>query len=125
MSTFLGVRFHWCLGLGVLLWTACGTADRPALPAETSATPLVGSPASVTVRMAQMQFRPDTVRVHAGDTLIFTNADVVEHDATALPDSAWTTGRLQPGETAKVVAQAGAEYFCSIHVVMRGVVLVD
>lgn len=60
------------------------------------------------------------MRIHAGDTLVFTDKDVVEHDATALPDSAWTTGKLAPGQTGKVVVEKSTDYFCSIHVVMKG-----
>lgn len=82
-------------------------------------------PTSVAVTIAQMKFKPERVRVHRGDTVVFTNNDVVEHDATALPDSAWASGPLQPGDSWKWIADSTSEYFCSIHVVMRGVVLVD
>lgn len=83
------------------------------------------APTSVNVSIAQMKFIPDDVRVHAGDTVIFTNKDVVDHDVTELPDSAWTSGLMHPGDSWTWVADSTAYYFCSIHVVMRGTVIVD
>lgn len=103
------------LALAALLLAACGTSDNTTKSEEAAPTA-----ASVNVSIAQMKFLPDTVRVHKGDTIIWTNNDVVDHDATALPDSAWTTGLLHPGESHAWVADASSDYFCSIHVVMQG-----
>ncbi|MBP8823367.1 MAG: hypothetical protein KBH07_06970 [Flavobacteriales bacterium] len=75
--------------------------------------------------IAQMQFNPDTVTIQHGDTVVFTNKDLVDHDATALPDSAWTSGPLHPGDSWKLVPGTSTEYFCSIHVVMRGDIVVE
>lgn len=104
--------------LGLVLLAACGT---PQLPKQEPAIPVAPPPpALVPVTISMMKFQPDTVRIHKGDTILFTNKDVVEHDATALPDSAWTTGPLQPGQSRKMVIDKSTDYFCSIHVVMRG-----
>ncbi len=109
--------FH-ALFLGTVMLAACGT---PEVPKQEPAIPVAPPPpALVPVDIAMMKFQPDTVRIHKGDTILFTNKDVVEHDATALPDSAWTTGPLQPGQSKKMVIDKSTDYFCSIHVVMRG-----
>ncbi|HMN05621.1 MAG TPA: plastocyanin/azurin family copper-binding protein [Flavobacteriales bacterium] len=106
----------------LLLLASCG---GPEAPAATEPAPAAHVPTSVAVSIAQMKFNPDTVRVHAGDTIVWTNNDVVDHDATALPDSAWTSGVLHPGDSWRFVAQSSTPYFCSIHVVMQGQVQVE
>lgn len=107
-----------------LLLAACGDGAGTATTTErTGAT--TATPTSVTISIAKMQFQPATVSVHAGDTVIFMNNDVVAHDATALPDSAWSSGMLQPGDSWKVVIEAPTDYFCSIHQVMKGTINMD
>lgn len=106
--------------------TACSTPETKDTGA---AIPEVAKeahvPTSVNVSIAQMQFNPDTVTIQHGDTVVFTNNDMVDHDATALPDSAWTSGPLHPGDSWKLVPGTSTEYFCSIHVVMRGDIVVE
>ncbi len=108
---------------GLALVAACSTAEKPKAPARNP--PVAYAPTSVAVTISQMKFQPDTLRVHKGDTVIFTNKDVVDHDVTELPDSAWTSGPLHPGDSWKWIADSTAYYFCSIHVVMRGTVTVN
>ncbi len=97
-----------------LLAAACGTAEGPK---QESAQHV---PARVEVSIKQMKFDPDTVHVQRGDTVVWTNNDVVDHDVTALPDSAWQSPLLHPGDQWKHVMEKDGDYFCSIHVVMRG-----
>lgn len=114
------MKLYSSLALAVLLLAACSTGEDT----KTSEEPARVA-TSVNVGIAQMKFQPDIVRVHKGDTVIWTNKDVVDHDATALPDSAWTTGLLHPGDSYSWVADASSDYFCSIHVVMQGRVEVE
>ena len=100
---------------------ACGTEEKRDTRAplyEVAKSEHV--PTSIAITIAQMKFTPDIITMERGDTLVFTNKDVVDHDATALPDSAWTSGPLHPGDSWKLVADKSTDYFCSIHVVMRG-----
>lgn len=106
------------LAAGVLILAACGAPEEAKAPAPVPATARVPTTAAVTI--AQMKFDSETLTVNRGDTVVFTNSDVVDHDVTALPDSAWTSGPLHPGDSWKLVADSTAYYFCSIHVVMRG-----
>lgn len=106
-------------GAIVLLFAACGAPQEKPPAAKPAYVPT-----AIAVSIAQMKFMPDTVEVHKGDTIVWTNNDVVDHDVTALPDSAFTSGPLHPGASWKWVADSTAYYFCSIHVVMRGRVLV-
>ena len=126
MIPFVGKRSILPLLLGCVLLAACSTPEK-----HSTDTPLytvvkaAHVPTSVAVTIAQMKFDPDTVTVQLGDTVVFTNKDLVDHDVTALPDSAWTSHALHTGESWKSVPDKSTDYFCSIHVVMRGYVKVE
>jgi plastocyanin len=61
---------------------------------------------------------PAALTVAVGDTIVWTNEDVVPHTATA--DGAWDTGSLaNRGEAHVVVAAAGeTAYRCAFHPTM-------
>ena len=124
MNTLAGRKLLFPIVSALGLFAACGTPENRTTP-DTAPTEQAYVPTSVAVTIAQMNFQPDTLVAHRGDTVIFTNNDVVDHDVTALPDSAWSSNVLHPGESWKWVADSTAYYFCSIHVVMRGRVIVE
>ena len=70
-------------------------------------------------------FFPQTVTIHVGDTVTWTNAGPSEHSATAY-DHSFNTGLLKKGSSAShTFTQAGTvTYFCSIHPFMHGTVVV-
>ncbi len=125
MTTSIGGRAYFLLTGTCLLVLACGTPEKKvATEPAYIAVKEKAAPTTVRVSIAQMQFNPADLHVHAGDTVVFTNDDVVDHDVTELPDSAWSSGPMHPGNTWKWIADSTAYYFCSIHVVMRGTVTV-
>src|SRR6185312_12564755 len=72
------------------------------------------------VDIKQMQFQPASLTVQKGDTVIWTNHDIVAHDVTEEKDKRWTSGPLAPGQSWSLVVTQSADYYCSIHVVMKG-----
>lgn len=124
MITLTGKQLAFPIVLALGLFAACGTPENTTAPVPAPA-PETRVPTSAAVSIAQMNFHPDTLMVHRGDTVIFTNNDVVDHNVTELPDSSWASPNLQPGDSWKWVADSTAYYFCSIHVVMRGRVIVE
>ena len=102
------------LAIGALS-AGSGRAKGPANPA----------PRMHRVDIRQFAFEPVRLEVAAGDTVIWVNADVVPHTATAL-DSAWTSpGLSQDGQWRQVFTRPGThEYLCAYHPGMRGVVRV-
>jgi plastocyanin len=82
-------------------------------------------PKTDTVIIAQMKFRPAELTVHKGDTVVWINRDIVAHDVTQVPNSAWTSGSLAPGQSWKMAVQETDDYFCSIHIVMVGKVVAE
>lgn len=78
-------------------------------------------PKTVAVTIEHFEFSPADIAVAAGDTIIFTNKDIVPHTATAA-DTSWTTDEIASGASAQITLpeKAGADYFCIFHPLMRG-----
>lgn len=79
----------------------------------------------VEVGIARFAFDPARVEIVAGDSVIWTNADLVPHTATA-KDGAWDTGALDRGGRGRIVFDAPGTfaYFCAFHPHMTGIVVV-
>jgi plastocyanin len=82
------------------------------------------APKTYTVEIVQMKFQPAVLNVHKGDTVIFVNKDIVDHDATEV-NKAWNSPPLATGDSWKWVAEKSSDYYCSIHLVMKGQIIVD
>ena len=72
------------------------------------------------VTIANMEFTPAVATVRAGDTIEWTNRDVVDHTATA-SNRAWDVS-IAAGKTgrAMVTATGRVDYYCKFHPNMRG-----
>jgi plastocyanin len=81
-----------------------------------------GAPQAVTIE--GMQFKPATVDVHRGDTVTWTNKDVVPHTATAT--GKFDSGNIATGQSySRRMDQAGEfDYVCTYHPGMKGKVVV-
>ena len=77
------------------------------------------------VEIKQMQFQPAELRLQKGDTVVWINHDIVAHDVTEEPGKLWTSGSLAPGKSWSLVVSQSADYYCSIHVVMKGKLIVQ
>jgi plastocyanin len=67
-----------------------------------------------------MKFEPEVLVVRSGDTVTWINKDLVDHDVTEEKSKAWRSSPLKAGQKFSRVVKTGADYFCSIHVVMKG-----
>jgi len=72
------------------------------------------------VEIKQMQFQPALLKVHSGDTVMWVNHDFVAHDVTEQNTKAWNSSPLAPGAAWRMIAATSADYYCSIHQVMKG-----
>ncbi|MEO6187973.1 MAG: plastocyanin/azurin family copper-binding protein [Ginsengibacter sp.] len=77
------------------------------------------------VDIKEMKFQPAELTVQKGDTVIWTNHDIVTHDVTEEKNKLWTSGPLAPGQSWSLVVDKSADYYCSIHVVMKGKLIVE
>jgi plastocyanin len=78
-----------------------------------------------TIVISEMRFNPAALTIKKGDTVVFENKDLVVHDITEVPDKTWTSSSLSPGQSYKLVVRASADYYCSIHPVMKGKIVVQ
>ncbi|HEV3050123.1 MAG TPA: cupredoxin family copper-binding protein [Longimicrobium sp.] len=92
------------------LAAACGRGDAPA---RTHAVAIRG-----------FAYAPDTVVAAPGDTVVWTNGDVVPHTATVA--GRWDTGEIRGSASGRIVAgEAGTyAYVCAFHPTMRGTLVV-
>ena len=82
-------------------------------------------PAMHSIEMVQMKFYPAELKVKKGDKIVFVNHDIVAHDVTEESKKAWNSSPMSEGQTWILVATATVNYFCSIHPVMKGKIVVE
>ena len=77
------------------------------------------------VRIEGMKFDPERLEVAAGDTVVWTNRDVVPHTVTA-GGAKVESGEIAPNKSWRFVAKKKGEmpYLCRLHPVMKGLLLV-
>lgn len=104
----------------VCIWGACSSS--PGTPAGAApAEPVT----THTVQIVEMTFRPEEIRVRKGDEIVFLNLDMVTHDVTEETSRAWHSPPIPAGESWTLKVQQSDRYFCSIHQVMKGRIVVE
>lgn len=78
------------------------------------------------VAIQGVAFVPATLEIEQGDTVVWTNQDIVPHTATSGRKGGWDTGPLAHGERGRYVADRKGEepYACLLHPVMIGKLIV-
>lgn len=77
-----------------------------------------------TVEIKQMKFIPAELQVSKGDTVVWINHDIVAHDVTEESAKKWTSSLIPSNASWKMVVSQSSDYYCSIHVVMKGKLVV-
>jgi plastocyanin len=103
------------------IWTTC--TGLFLLNCKT--TPETTVPAKHVVEIKAMKFQPAELIVNSGDTVIWINRDIVAHDVTEESGKAWTSSLMPAGASWSLVVAKSADYYCSIHEVMKGKLLVQ
>ncbi|WP_353720738.1 plastocyanin/azurin family copper-binding protein [Dyadobacter sp. 676] len=75
------------------------------------------------VEIKQMAFSPAHISVQKGDRITFVNHDIVVHDITEA-NKAWRSSPLPVGKSWSLTVRQNADYYCSIHPVMKGKITV-
>ncbi len=81
-------------------------------------------PVAHTIEIRGMQFLPGELLAQKGDTVIWVNHDIVTHDITEQASKAWSSSSLPTGKSWSKVIENSLDYYCSIHPVMKGRVVV-
>ena len=110
ITTLKSVIFSLC---SVFLLNSCDTETEKIIPKVHI------------VEIKQMKFQPAELIVQKGDTVVWINNDIVAHDVTEEPSKAWTSSLMPVGKSWSLVVTQSADYFCSIHVVMKGKLIVQ
>lgn len=86
----------------------------------------VPNPAIVNVNIQDFAFSPPTLNVKVGDTVIWTNKDVMSHTITSDSGTTLNSSLLSQNQTYSMTfTQAGTfDYHCSLHAFMKGKVVV-
>jgi plastocyanin len=81
--------------------------------------------AVIEIKMAQIAFAPAQVSAHVGDTVEWTNEDIVAHTATAR-NGAWDV-MVAPNAKGSIVLKSPGtiEYYCRLHPNMVGSITVS
>jgi len=78
-----------------------------------------------TIEIENMKFQPELVTAHIGDTIVWINKDIVAHCVTGLGSNAWTSSKIANGVSWKMVVSGSTDYYCAIHQVMKGKIVVE
>lgn len=70
-----------------------------------------------------MKFNPATITVKKGDQVTFINKDIVAHNATEIHNT-WASTLLQTGQSWSFIPEKTSEYYCTVHQVMKGDIIV-
>lgn len=96
-----------------------------AVLALAAALPSHAQPVTHTVRIEGMQFVPATLTVRRGDSIVWQNADLVPHTATAA--GKFDSKTIAAGRSWSAMAPAPGRYdvVCTLHPGMKSVVVVQ
>jgi plastocyanin len=81
------------------------------------------APRAYVVKVHAMQFDPAELHVHPGDTITWENGDLVAHTETGAPFNGFTDAGKS--WTATAPAPGTYPYACTLHPMMKAVVIVD
>ena len=108
----------------VMILNSCSSpSEKPAPKPDTETEE--PTPTIYTVEMTQMRFFPAELKVKKGDKVVFVNHDILTHDVTEEAKKAWSSSPLTNGQSWALVVTESVNYFCSIHPVMKGRIIVE
>ena len=100
-----------CFFFPLLFFISCNFSDK-----NTSKN----SDSVDTVLIQQMQFIPAELNVKIGDTVLWINKDIVDHNITDAKSKAFYSDTLAVGKSWKMTVKGSADYLCTIHPTMKG-----
>lgn len=77
------------------------------------------------VEIKQMKFEPAEIKVGKGDQIRWINKDITNHDVTEETRKAWASSPLSTGQSWTLVVTESADYYCNLHQVMKGKIIVE
>ncbi len=100
------------------------SAPSPGISKET--TTGAPTPPNIEVAIAGFAFKPATLNILVGTTVVWHNNDVASHTVTARDKSFDSGGLSKDGTFSFTFKQKGTfEYYCQIHPQMKGEIVVE
>ena len=92
---------------------------------EAAMMPMTGAPDTVIVTISQLRFEPQRLEIHAGDVVVWKNADPLAH-AVRVDSSGITSPLFDPGEqwSHRFIRPGSYTYHCTPHPFMKGEIVV-
>jgi plastocyanin len=115
LAILKNIFFYLCC---ILLATSCESSTET--PVQESPGPGKNVNKKHTVEIREMKFQPAELMVQKGDTVVWINKDIVSHDVTEEAGKSWASSPLATGQSWSLIVTQGANYYCSLHVVMKG-----
>lgn len=114
----------------LLLLAGCKAYQQEVRPSRAPAgsAPKQSIPRMMNVAIQDFSFNPGTIRIKAGETVVWTNNDGTPHTVTAVSGpEMFDSGRLGKGRSfSQAFKTPGTyKYQCNIHPSMRGTVIVE
>lgn len=81
-------------------------------------------PSTDTVIIKQMKYIPKVITIHKGESIVFINKGIVKHNIVDFPKKEWSSPTLEPGDSWTFTPKKGGVYYCSLHVVMKGAIVI-
>jgi plastocyanin len=120
ISLFIGVD---CFFFALIMLVSCSSPSGEKTVKQGSV--IERAPQTHTVEISQMVFLPAEIIVKKGDKVTFINHDLVAHDITEESSKAWTSSPLQSQQSWTLEVTASSDYYCSLHPVMKGKIIVE
>ena len=76
------------------------------------------------VEIKGMKFIPSELTIQKGDTVVWINRDIFPHDVTEFKNKTWSSSTLQKGTSWSKIITKTVDYYCSLHIVMKGKLIV-
>jgi plastocyanin len=123
MNNLSCMRKNAFLFLCIALFSSCSTPAEKIPDEDTTAKQKTY--AVYIVEIKQMKFEPADLKAHIGDTVLFVNQDLVDHDVTEEKTKAWSSSPLGNEKFWKMVITDSTHYYCALHPVMKGKISIE
>ena len=78
-----------------------------------------------TVIIKEMKFQPSEIKVQKGDVIVWINKDIVTHNVTDEKKNSWNSPPILNGKSWRMVVKESSSYYCSLHPVMKGKIILQ
>lgn len=78
-----------------------------------------------TVLIKEMTFQPNEIKVQKGDVVVWVNKDIVTHNVTDEKKNSWHSPPLLKEKSWRMVVKESSSYYCSLHPVMKGKIILQ